>query len=116
MRRTYASTRGHHGDRDDVGCIEFSTLHKDEGQFARDEVEAIARSESELELNWAVVELGELSGVMGAFEDDGDAIREWYVANGSLLLFITYSCAGENKGMDDAAVDELLDTLMVVNA
>jgi len=35
------------------------------------------------------------------------------VSNGTLLLFITYSCDEENGGMDDAAVDEILDTLML---
>jgi hypothetical protein len=31
-----------------------------------------------------------------------------------MLLFVTYSCEEENQGMDDAAVDEILDTLMVI--
>ena len=103
------------GDRDDVGCLEFSSLHKEEGHFAGDELESIARSGSEQELSWQRVELGEFSGVMSSFREEGAAIREWYVANGALMLFITYSCDEENGGMDDAAVDELLDTLMVVN-
>jgi hypothetical protein len=103
------------GDRDDVGCIEFSSLHKEEGHFSEDELESIARSGSEQELSWKPVELGEFSGVMSSFREEGAAIREWYVANGALMLFITYSCDEENGGMDDAAVDELLDTLMVVN-
>ena len=104
------------GDRDDVGCIEFSTLHKEECSFDAKELEAIARSESEQELLWTALELGEFSGVRSSFIEDGAAIREWYVANGSLLLFITYSCDEDNGGMDDAAVDELLGTLMVVEA
>jgi hypothetical protein len=45
--------------------------------------------------------------------EEATAIREWYVTSGSLLLFITYSCEEENAGMDDAAVNEMLDTLMV---
>jgi hypothetical protein len=44
---------------------------------------------------------------------EDSAIREWYVAHGALMLFITYSCDEDNAGMDDAAVDELLDTLML---
>jgi hypothetical protein len=31
-----------------------------------------------------------------------------------LLLYITYSCDLDNAGMDDAAVDEILDTLRMV--
>lgn len=104
------------GDRDDVGCLEFSSLHKEAGQFGRDELLSIARTEAEQALEWSGVELGEFSGVMSSFTQEGTAIREWYVANGALLLFITYSCEEENGGMDDAAVDELLDTLMVVNS
>jgi len=54
--------------------------------------------------------------VRSSYVEEDTAVREWYVARGSLLLFITYSCDEENRGMDDAAVDELLDTLMVLEA
>ena len=101
------------GDRDDVGCIEISTLHKEEGEFDREAVQAIAQAESEQPLDWQRTRAGEFAGVVSSYVDEGVAIREWYVANGSMLLFITYSCEEENGGMDDAAVDELLDTLMV---
>lgn len=100
------------GDRDGVGCIEFSSLLKEQGAFDQAEVEAIARDESDETLEWQAVTLGDFSGVISTFLEEGAAIREWYVSNGSLLLFITYSCDEENGGMDDAAVDELLDTLM----
>jgi len=102
------------GDRDDVGCIEISTLHKEEGQFDQQQLRDIATAESGHQLDWHQVALGDFSGVAGSFTEEDAAIREWYVANGSLLLFITYSCDEENRGMDDAAVDELLDTLMVL--
>jgi len=102
------------GDRDDVGCLEFSTLHKESGSFEADEVQGIAASESEQILDWQPLTLGDFKGVSSSFVEEGAAIREWYIANGSLLLFITYSCDEENGGMDDAAVNEILDTLMLV--
>lgn len=101
------------GDRDNVGCIEISTLHKEKGGFGAKEVEVIARAEADQPLQWRQVTLGEFKGVVSQYQQEGAAIREWYVANGALLLFITYSCDEENSGMDDAAVDELLDTLLV---
>jgi hypothetical protein len=104
------------GDRDDVGCIEISTLHKDEGEFDQQMLHDIAVAESEQKLDWHPMGLGDFAGVAGSFTEEDAAIREWYVASGSLLLFITYSCDEENRGMDDAAVDELLDTLMVLEA
>jgi hypothetical protein len=101
------------GDRDDVGCIEISTLQKEEGDFDRDSVTAIAQEESEQVLQWQPATLGEFSGVSSRYVEEEAAVREWYVSNGTLLLFITYSCDEENGGMDDAAVDEILDTLML---
>ena len=102
------------GDRDDVGCIEISTLHKDEGEFDQGTLADIAAAESEHSPDWRQVTLGEFSGLTRSFIEEDAAIREWYVASGAMLLFITYSCDEDNGGMDDAAVDELLDTLMLV--
>jgi hypothetical protein len=102
------------GDRDDVGCIEISTLHKEEGDFDQPAIHDIAHSDSEQPLDWQKVTLGEFSGLVTHYVNEGAAVHEWYVANGSMLLFITYSCDEENRGMDDSAVNEILDTLMVV--
>lgn len=102
------------GDRDEVGCIEISTLHRDRGEFDRGEVREIAEAESGQVVDWQSVALGDFSGIGGQFVEDGVAIREWYVSYSGMLLFITYSCDEENRGMDDAAVDEILDTLLVV--
>lgn len=104
------------GDRDDVGCIEISTLQKEEGSFDQQSLRDIAESESEQPQAWRSVVLGDFSGLVADYVDEGDAVREWYVSSGSMLLFITYSCDEENRGMDDAAVDQLLDTLMLLPA
>ena len=102
------------GDRDDVGCIEISTLQREAGDFSTQEVAAIAREESGQTDDWTAVTLGDFNGVVGEFEEDDDAVREWYITNGPLFLYVTYSCSLENRGMDDAAVDQLLDTLMAL--
>ena len=101
------------GDQDDVGCIEISTLHKESGEFDSATILDIAEAESEEPVDWVSVQLGEFSGVRAQFVVEDSAIREWYVAHGALMLFITYSCDEDNAGMDDSAVDELLDTLML---
>ena len=101
------------GDQDDVGCIEISTLHKKSGEFDAATVLEIAKAESEEPVDWSEVQLGDFSGVRAEFVAETAAIREWYVFDGSMMLFITYSCEEENAGMDDAAVDELLDTLLL---
>lgn len=103
------------GDRDDVGCIEITTLHKERGEFDLQEVRDIAVAESDSPQDWRKVNLGDFLGVSSSFVEESTAIREWYVMHGALLLFITYSCDEDNRGMDDAAVDELLDTLLVTS-
>jgi hypothetical protein len=102
------------GDRDEVGCIEISTLQRESGAFSAEEVLALARENAEAALDWDEVEPGDFAGFTASYEEEGVAIREWYVARGPLLLFITYSCDEDNRGMDDAAVDQLLDTLLPV--
>lgn len=103
------------GDRDDVGCIEISTLHKDMGEFGQDEIGTIAEAGAEQAVEWRKISLGDFRGLRGDFVEEDTAVREWYVASGPMLLFITYSCDEENRGMDDAAVDELLDTLQLLS-
>ena len=99
------------GDRDDVGSIEISTLRREEGAFDDEEVLAIARENGESGWQWLACEAGDFTGVSTQYEEDGDAVREWYLAAGPLLLFVTYCCDVENRGLDDAAVDEILNTL-----
>jgi len=101
------------GDRDGVGCIELSTLRRDTGAFDAEAVAAVARSGEDAALPWRAVQLGDFAGLASALVEDGAAVRQWIVCSGALLLFITYSCDEENGGLDDAAVDALLDTLVV---
>ena len=101
------------GDRDQVGCIEISTLKRESGEFDAAEVESIAREDAVASAVFAPVTLGDFDGLTSRYEEDDAAVREWCVASGDLLLFITYSCDLDNRGMDDAAVDELLDTLLL---
>ena len=93
--------------------MEVTTLHKDSGEFDTGSLQQIAEEESDQPVEWSGVTLGEFRGVTGSCTEEDVAIREWYVANGAMMLFITYSCEEENRGMDDAAVDELLDTLLL---
>ena len=104
------------GDRDGVGCIEISTLCKERGEFDAATIATLAREGADATLDWEATTFGEFSGLGSALTEDDSAIRQWYVASGPLLLFITYSCEAQHRGLDDAAVDELLDTLLLTAA
>jgi hypothetical protein len=103
------------GDRDDVGCIEVSTLHKESGEFETAELEQLAGDNGEPGWDWQTTRLGEFSGCYTAYEEEACHVREWYAASGKVLLFITYSCDADNGGLDDAAVDEILQTLVLAS-
>ncbi len=104
------------GDEDDVGCLEITTLHKELGAFDERELLRIAEAESAAPQRWQKAACGEFSGWQAAFTEEDAAVREWYLAAGSLLLFVSYSCDLDNRGMDDAAVDALLETLVAGEA
>ncbi|WOJ93526.1 hypothetical protein R0135_17360 [Congregibacter variabilis] len=95
------------GDRDGVGCIEISELHKDTGDFGAEDLQQFVTEDS----IWDSVRRGSFEGLRTSLIEDGAAIREWYLYAGKLLLYVTYSCELDNQGLDDAAVDDILDTL-----
>ncbi len=104
------------GDEDDVGCLEITTLHKERGVFDDRELLRIAQTESAAPQQWQKAVCGDFSGWQAGFAEEDAAVREWYLGAGSLLLFVSYSCDLDNQGMDDAAVDALLETLVAVDA
>ena len=63
--------------------------------------------------NWKAVNAGAFAGVAGSFSEDDAAIREWYVGAGSVLLYMSYLCHEDDAGLDDASVDESLNTLVL---
>ncbi len=94
-------------DQDGVGEIAITTLEKEDGDVT--EAELLAFTEG-LGKGEAVTVSG-LAGYYFAYQEDGDALREWYLRADNLLLFITYACDRDNAGMDDGAVDDILGTL-----
>jgi hypothetical protein len=95
------------GDRDGVGCIEISELRKDSGDFGADDLKQFVPDASA----WDSSRCGSFEGICTSLLEEGAAIREWYLYAGQLLLYVTYSCEADNQGLDDSAVDDILDTL-----
>lgn len=95
------------GDQDDVGVLEISELHKDEGEFNATDLSTLAENGSTLD----PVKIGSFEGGYTEFIEDDTALREWYLYTEDLLLYITYSCDADNRGLDDAIIDEILATL-----
>lgn len=100
-------------DEDGVGEIAITTLKKQAGDIDDSELREYT---ADLEAEYGsgkTVQIAELEGYYFAYHEDGDALREWYLRAGELLLLITYACDISNSGMDDAAVDEILATIFL---
>lgn len=95
------------GDRDGIGCLEISELRHEGGALNA----AVLEQFREPRQPWDVVTCGSFEGRSSSLVEDDTAIREWYLFVDDLLLFVTYSCSLNNRGMDDAAVDDILSTL-----
>ncbi len=103
-------------DHDGVGELAVTTLVRDPG--ASEDVGAInvAREESPEVVAWSSAEFGCFSGFTGRFEEGNSVIQEWYLAFGDALIYVTYTCGTENDGLDAAAVDDILATLVAGDA
>ena len=99
-------------DQDGIGELAVTTLVRASG--AGEEITAtdIAEEESPEVSVWHAAVYGGFTGVTGQFEESGSVITEWYLTYGDALLYITYACDEEDDGLDAAAVDEILSTLV----
>ena len=100
-------------DQDDVGELVISALCKESGEVIQKDLVDMAIEESPEVENWKDAKVGAFAGVTGSFSEDDAAIREWYVGAGSVLLYMSYLCHEDDAGLDDASVDEILNTLVL---
>jgi len=97
-------------DEDGVGVIEITTLETAE-PVGRGELPALACELLGDHGLGVETQLAGLSGLYFEYVDGDDAVREWLLEGGELLLLVSYSCDRENAGMDADVVDDILSTL-----
>jgi len=98
-------------DQDGIGELAISTLIFESASSSVASGE-IARDESPEVTDWEPVTFGHFTGVAGQLREDTAVITEWYVAHRNALLYCTYACNEEDDGLDAAAVEEILTTLV----
>ncbi len=96
------------GDPDDVGELTLSILET-EGTVSVDDLLAMQEDDSPAEVTAVTVD--EFPGFYRAYTDEEGSWREWVIACEQWIAYITYFCEAENKGLDDALIDEILSTL-----
>jgi len=100
-------------DVDEVSTIEITTLQAEEKQPPENNgvLGDIADEFKRQGLQEQQCTLGDFVGLRYDYVDEEGAWRDWYVFSGPVLLHISHGCERQNRGMDDAAVDEILATL-----
>lgn len=99
-------------DQDGIGELAITTLVREMDDTSPLQLAEIAQAESPEVNAWAPAMFGEFSGVTGAFTEEGAVLQEWYLSHDVALLYCTYACDIEDAGMDMAAVEEILGTLV----
>jgi len=96
---------------DGVGALLISPTEKRGGTVNRAELTTLARGESPADAEIGECALGDFHGVHSMYVTDGVRYHRWYLAHGSLLLFVTYATALEHEGIEDEDVMGMLRTL-----
>lgn len=99
------------GDEDGIGALEITTLTRETSDADFSDINALAKQIVPVTSAGKPVELGGMSGLYFQYQEEGDAVREWLLSDGEILLLVTYSCDAENAGLDDGTVDDILETL-----
>jgi hypothetical protein len=100
-------------DQDELGCISLSSLQPEHGKPATEADLLALIKEVDVDVNQGKsCKIGDdYRGWEFTSIEEGDYIREWFLYAGGHLLLISYACAEDDKDMDRAAVDQILDTL-----
>lgn len=96
-------------DEDGVGVLEITSLERE--QAGRVDLQALAKQLVPEGLAGSAARLGDFEGLYFQYQEEGDAVREWVLQCDGRVLLVSYSCEIDDAGMDDAFVDEVLDTL-----
>ena len=99
-------------DQDGIGELAITTLVRESDYGPETSLSEVAQAESPEVSGWSTAKFGDFSGVTGQFTEDGAVLQEWYLSHGVALLYCTYACDVEDAGMDMAAVEEILGTLV----
>ncbi|HEY0635897.1 MAG TPA: hypothetical protein VGE00_10990 [Gammaproteobacteria bacterium] len=111
---------GWHGEREDestlfrreggAGTLAVTLLCEEESVTRETLLELAASTLEEGHLPSAI-QAGELQGLFFSYEEEGTAWREWYLAAGRCLFFVSYDCATGEAASEAAAVNAIIARL-----
>lgn len=95
---------------DGPGEIQVSRVEH-EADLSVEDLKAIAAEDIQGGAKVHEVEMGDYIGIVFDYDVDDEYWCEWYLANGSQMLFVTYTCPEDEEGRENDDVELILGTL-----
>ena len=102
-------------DCDRVSEVDITVIRKQSGQVNEGDLDEFAGDLRAQGLTGEAVALNAAQGLLFQYDDEDGVWREWYLAAESLMIYITHNTAIEDKGLDNAVVDDILSTLVTLD-
>ena len=102
-------------DCDRVSEVDITVIREQSGQVNEGDLDEFAEDLLAQGLTGEAVALNAAQGLLFQYDDEDGAWREWYLAAESLMIYITHNTAIEDKGLDNAVVDDILSTLVTLD-
>ena len=101
---TFTSQRG-------VGALQISAYRRDAEIVTDEDLLDFAEDELVEGANLNSVSFGEFVGLETSYFADESFLRKLWLRSGSLLLFVTYTCAAEERTVEAEGVSQILNSL-----
>jgi len=98
-------------DQDGVGSLEFTVLEFDDGEPGTQDLEVLATQIVPDGIASTAAQCGVWRGLRFEYVMDEDFCRDWLLLRQHKVLLVSYTCDLPDRGMDDAAIDEMLSDL-----
>jgi hypothetical protein len=94
-----------------IGALQISAAFKDDVVDDSD-LRDFAAKHLDAGTDPEVIQAGDFVGFSIGYQVEATAWREWYLRHGRTALFVTYNCDVDARGVEDAAVDAALVSLL----
>ena len=100
-------------DCDGVSEINITLVKKSEGNVKPEDLKDFC-SHLIKNNNYESIDFDFASGLYFNYIDDEGVWREWYLSHESSIIYITHFSENDNVGLDDAIVDEIISTMVLL--
>jgi hypothetical protein len=96
-----------------LGVLQVSAVMKPTGNVTEEDIAEFAYDSQTPREAIRPVSASHVSGLYAEYEEAGSYWREWWLKGKSVLVFVTYNVAPEDKDSESAAIDALISSLRI---